>query len=453
MSLHLSRKRHKEVDKEWQDALKRTDRMTEREKLRTSGLYYAANRNFDMAIDTFKELLSKYQADSAGHNNLAVAYFGALNFASALEHGRRAIEIYPKSFKFRSNFALYAMYAGDFKTAAATAQELVKENPSFEMAYLPLAMEALASGDANRATVATTSRPPKAANPVCRLARSGLPISRSIRALRRRDRGSCPMRSSATSIRRILSAPWPSCSRSPRRTRPAAQQAAGAGGARPGGNARRRRQRAGDGGAAVAGGRSNRAAKAIAAKLGQRLPAQSRAYGKLIEGEIALAAKRYPEALDALNAARKLADLWLVRYVSGHAYFQRGDYLEASAEFTKCQERRGEATAVFLDDLPTFRYYAPCPTGWARARDARLDARTQYQEFLRSAERRSRPAGGGRAEAARIAALENRHRPPRLNTAPCGMPFALPPCGQVLSSIRKPGSAAPSSRKRASHAS
>ena len=28
----------------------------------------------------------------------------------------------------------------------------------------------------------------------------------------------------------------------------------------------------------------------------------------------------------------------------------------------------------------------------------------------------------------------------RLNTAPCGMPFALPPCGQVLSSMRKPGS-------------
>ncbi len=54
MSLHYLGRDAKEVDKEWQDALKRTDRMTEREKLRTSGLYYAANRNFDMAIDTFK---------------------------------------------------------------------------------------------------------------------------------------------------------------------------------------------------------------------------------------------------------------------------------------------------------------------------------------------------------------------------------------------------------------
>src|SRR5574341_1194085 len=36
----------------------------------------------------------------------------------------------------------------------------------------------------------------------------------------------------------------------------------------------------------------------------------------------------------------------------------------------------------------------------------------------------------------------------RLNTAPWGMPLALPPWGHVLSSIRNPGSLAPASRKR-----
>ena len=93
----------------------------------TLGTYYAANRNYDMAIDTFK-CSSQYPADSAGHNNLAVAYFGTLNFQRARARAQ-AIEIYPRSFKYRANFALYAMYAGDFKTAAATAQELIKENP------------------------------------------------------------------------------------------------------------------------------------------------------------------------------------------------------------------------------------------------------------------------------------------------------------------------------------
>ena len=74
-----------------------------------------------------------------------------LNFAKALEHGQQAIKIYPRSFKYRANYALYAMYAGDFSKAAATAQELIKEDPKFETAYLPLAMEALASRDVTRA--------------------------------------------------------------------------------------------------------------------------------------------------------------------------------------------------------------------------------------------------------------------------------------------------------------
>ena len=125
-------------------------------------------------------------------------------------------------------------------------------------------------------------------------------------------------------------------------------------------------------------------ARAIASELAARLPAQSRAYGKLIEAEIAMAGRQYPAAIDALNTAQKLADLWLVRFALGLAYFQRGDYPEANSELEKCRERRGEATSVFLDDLPTFRYYATLPYWLGRAREMqKLDARPQYQEFLR----------------------------------------------------------------------
>ena len=45
---------------------------------------------------------------------------------------------------------------------------------------------------------------------------------------------------------------------------------------------------------------------------------------------------------------------------------------------------RGEATAVFLDDVPSFRYYATLPYWLGRAREAqKLDPRPQYEEFLR----------------------------------------------------------------------
>ena len=43
------------------------------------------------------------------------------------------------------------MYAGDFSTAATFAQALIRDDPKIDGAYLPLAMEALTSGDSARA--------------------------------------------------------------------------------------------------------------------------------------------------------------------------------------------------------------------------------------------------------------------------------------------------------------
>ena len=142
--------RRDEAKKYFDEALRRTDRMTNREKLRTYGAYYLGiARNYDKAIETFEELVQQYPSDSAGHNNLAVTHFNQLNFVKAFEHGRRAIEIYPKTHKYRSNYALYAMYTGDFSTAASTAQALIDEEPGVDVPYLPLAMSALARGDSD----------------------------------------------------------------------------------------------------------------------------------------------------------------------------------------------------------------------------------------------------------------------------------------------------------------
>ena len=102
----------------------------------------------------------------------------------------------------------------------------------------------------------------------------------------------------------------------------------------------------------------------------------------MIEAEV-LMAKQPGQARDAIRAALQLADLWLVRYVSGLAYFQAGDFPAAISEFVKCQERRGEATAIFLDDLPTYHSMATVPYWLGRAREAgKLDPSKQYEEFL-----------------------------------------------------------------------
>ena len=93
--------------KNWDEAFRRSDRMTDREKLRTFGGYYLGiARNYDKAIETYEELIAKFPSDSAGFNNLAIAHFNLLHFGKALEYGRNAIEIYPKTYKYRSNYAL-----------------------------------------------------------------------------------------------------------------------------------------------------------------------------------------------------------------------------------------------------------------------------------------------------------------------------------------------------------
>src|SRR5439155_12210976 len=113
----------------------------------TMGTYFLGQaRNYDKAVDNFAQLVKSYPADGAGHNNLAIAYFSRLEFQKALEEGRLLRDIYPKKPLYRSNYALYAMYAGEFETAATEAGELIKEDKTIYKAYLPIAMAALMAG-------------------------------------------------------------------------------------------------------------------------------------------------------------------------------------------------------------------------------------------------------------------------------------------------------------------
>ena len=132
----------------WKKALALMDRMSERERYRTLGSYYlGVARNYEKAIENYSTVVKLYPADRASLGNLALAYFWTLDFPKALDAGRRAMEIYPKSFNIRNNYALYAMYATQFDTAAREAQRLLTEDPKFSDAYFPIAVSQLASGN------------------------------------------------------------------------------------------------------------------------------------------------------------------------------------------------------------------------------------------------------------------------------------------------------------------
>jgi eukaryotic-like serine/threonine-protein kinase len=385
----------------WDKALSLMSTMTERERLRTLGLYYASvTRNYAKAVESFSELVEKYPADAAGRNNLAVSAFLALDFETATREGGRILEIYPNSQLYRSNFALYAMYSGDFAAAAAQARAVIDDDPAYGTSYLPLAVALLAQGDLDgaretyrRMGTATTSEHGAS------LATLGLAdvavYSGELDEAQQILRGGIELdigqnATSSAAVKQIALAE--------------ALLAAGDG---PAANAAAR--------AAVdlSAQDSIRIAAAlvflesgelesaieIAASLSAQLNTHSRAYAMAIDAAILRQSGSPVEAIRRLDTALEIADLWRIRFERGRAYLDAGFFAEAFDELSGCLERRGEAAAMFLDDTPTFRRLAELQYWIARAQEGlgmQTAALASYQSFLAL-----RPYGGPLADDAR----------------------------------------------------
>ena len=108
---------------------------------------------------------------------------------------------------------------------------------------------------------------------------------------------------------------------------------------------------------------------ALATELAGRTQGYSRAYAQIVESMLSSGPARAADRVDRLRAAQKTADLWQVHYLLGVAYVEAGRFPEAIAEFDACVKRRGEAIAVFLDDVASFRYLAPLPYWQGRAQE------------------------------------------------------------------------------------
>jgi tetratricopeptide (TPR) repeat protein len=94
----------------------------------------------------------------------------------------------------------------------------------------------------------------------------------------------------------------------------------------------------------------------------------------------------YIAAIDKLRSALEMSDLWLIRLQLGRAYLDGGHFAEAADELRTCADTRiGEATFVFLDDTPTYRYLAELPYWQGRAAEGfgmTEAAADYYQAFL-----------------------------------------------------------------------
>jgi tetratricopeptide (TPR) repeat protein len=97
----------------------------------------------------------------------------------------------------------------------------------------------------------------------------------------------------------------------------------------------------------------------IVGKLLQRFDPESLAYARVLEGEVAMDRGDPRKAIERFKTAQPFADSWLGRFGLGLAYLEAGAFAEADSEFDLCLKRRGEAAAVLLDDMPTYRFEAP----------------------------------------------------------------------------------------------
>ncbi|MEW6319978.1 MAG: protein kinase [Acidobacteriota bacterium] len=347
-----------EAERHYKQALALIDRMTDREKYRTRGSYFLFARNPSQAIQEFTALVKAYPSDSVGLSNLALARFYQRDMAAALEQGQRAADLFPRNVLRRANLALYAMYAGDFETAIAQSLEAHTLNPTHLKSFVARALSQLALGRGEEAA-ATYGKLRETSDTAASFAVAGLADLAHVegrladaRALLAdgiaADVAAKNMTGAATkrvALAEVLLAAGDSAG--------AAREALAGRAASDVDNVQ-----AGAALVLAAAGRS-RDAESVAVVLDGKLEVDPQAYARLIRAEIALAAGQARAALDHARAAQKLADTWLGRVTLGRAYLAAGAFPEAYAELEAALRRKGEATAVFLDDVPTYRLLPP----------------------------------------------------------------------------------------------
>lgn len=340
----------------WEAALSRLDRLTERGRLRTLGNYFMINQgNYQKALETYETLVEKYPADNVAQNNLAVTAFYAMDFERALEVGREVAKRYQGHSGYAANLALYAMYASRFDEAADVANEVIDNDPSSAYSYLVLALTSAAAGDLEETEQAYQHMTglDQFARSVAAEGLADLAIYRGdyaaaleildkaiedevalaathTVALKQVMKAEVLLRmDEADKARELLDSVLPTAPGDPAILTPAAISLIELG--------------------------DIEAALSIADGMSGSLSGPRRAYALGIEASAAAAKNDLEGAIELANSAVETVDLWLVRFMRARILMKAGQASDAEADLQDCQRRIGEGMAVFLNDRPSFR--------------------------------------------------------------------------------------------------
>jgi tetratricopeptide (TPR) repeat protein len=349
-------------------AMQHPNNMTDRERLRDSGLYFMISGDWQKCVDVYKKLVAAYPADRVGQNNLASCDVQLRDAPNALVAAQNAVQIVPKGVGPRVNLAFIDAFAGNFAASEQEADNALSINPKAAQAYLVLAEAELGRGQVDKAATnyhQLESFGPAAAS----TATAGLADLSAYQG-------------KYADAARILS-----------------QGAASDAAAKMDDNAARKYAALGNietiqgkhpaalsdldkalkksqsiqieflvANSYVELGEFAKAQK-LATSLSAALSSEAQAYGKIVQGLIALKRKDNNEAIRQITAANNLLDTWIGHYDLGQAYLNAGAFTEADSEFDACLKRKGEAIELFMDNVPTYAYFPPVYYYEGRARE------------------------------------------------------------------------------------
>ena len=345
--------RLEEASKYSDEALKRVDGMTERERFAVRATYYMTTGDFHQCATEYGEMIKQFAADPVSHNNRAHCLSKLRNMREATDQMRQGVQILPKRLGFRANLALFADYSGDFQAAEREVKAL--QEPT-DNAVLALAFAQLGQGLPQDALETYKKLGTMSARGASWAASGTADVAlyegRFTDAVRTFDQGvaaDLAAKNTDKAARKLTSLAYVHLLKGQKAAAiAAADKALDISNAVPiRFLAARMLVEAGE----IA------KARTIAEGLSSELPAEPQAYGKIIEGEIALKSGDLRQAVKILTDAGGILDTWVGHFDLGRAYLELQAFTQADSEFGRCLTNRGEALSLLVDEEPTFGYF------------------------------------------------------------------------------------------------
>jgi serine/threonine protein kinase/Flp pilus assembly protein TadD len=370
-----------DADKYTAEALKHLEGLTDRERFAVRASYYVTTGDLHQCVKEYGELIAQYPADSSGHNNRGVCLSKLRNMREATEEMRQAVQILPKRVSLRANLAMFGNYSGDFETAERDARAIQEPN---DMAILALAFSQLGQGLIPEATetyqkLETMSARGKswAASGLADVATYEGRFSDAARLFEQGAALDLASKNGDRAARKLTSAAYAHLMRGQKGAAIAAAEKALL-------NSKALPIRFLAARVFVEAGAVAKA-QTQAVNLAKELPAEPHAYGKIIEGEIALKNGDAREAIKILTDASGVLDTWLGHFDLGRAYLELRAFPQADSEFDRCIKRRGEAMSLLVDEEQTYGYFPTVFYYQGLVREGLKSARSvdSYREYLK----------------------------------------------------------------------